>query len=87
MTYVSVDVDLDDVLNGLSSRETQKLVDDLYEDGYYQSKLEAKMDDDNNSAISPNEQLFRAEISKLRLNYLNLSNSEIEILMAISKRF
>jgi hypothetical protein len=34
MSYISVDVDIDDVLWGMSSDEKQQLVDDLYDDGY-----------------------------------------------------
>lgn len=34
MTYISVDIDIDDVLWSLSDNEKQKLVDDLYDDGY-----------------------------------------------------
>jgi hypothetical protein len=84
-----VDVDLDDVLSELSSKETQDLVDDLYDDGYYQSELESELmlGTDEDSTVSINEQLFRKEILKIRDNYLNLTNSEIEIIEAIAKRF
>ena len=40
MTYINIDVDVDDVVEQLSSREKQKLVDALYDDGYYQTELE-----------------------------------------------
>ena len=84
-----VDVDLDDVLSELSSKETQDLVDDLYDDGYYQSELESELmlGTDEDSTVSINEQLFRKEVLKIRDNYLNLTNSEIEIIKAIAKRF
>jgi hypothetical protein len=87
MTYISIDVDVDDVLNGLSSRELQRLADDLYDDGYYQTQLENQLMDDDDSTVSLNEQLFRKEVSKIRGNYLNLTHSEIEIIEAIAKRF
>jgi hypothetical protein len=87
MTYVSVDIDLDDIISGLSDKEKQDLIDDLYEDGYYQMELQNQLDEDDNPTISLNEQMFRAEISKIKGNYLNLSNSELEILSAIAKRF
>jgi hypothetical protein len=87
MTYVSVDVDLDDILNGLSARECQRLADDLYDDGYYQTKLESQIMGDDCSSISLNEQLFRAELSKIRENFINLTESELNIISAISKRF
>jgi hypothetical protein len=87
MTYNSVDVDLDDILNQLSGRELQRLVDDLYDDGYYQQKLENKLNVDDDSSVSINEQFFRRELSKISDNYLNLTNSEIQIIEAIAKRF
>jgi hypothetical protein len=87
MTYISIDVDVDDVLNGLSSRELQRLADDLYDDGYYQTQLENQLMDDDDSTVSLNEQLFRKEVSKIRGNYLNLTNAEIQIIEAIAKRF
>jgi hypothetical protein len=87
MTYISVDVDLDDILNQLSDRELQRLVDDLYDDGYYQQKLENKLNVDDDSSVSINEQFFRRELSKIRDNYLNLTNEEIELIEKIAKRF
>lgn len=89
MTYISVDVDLDDILNELSDRELQRLVDDLYDDGYYQQKLEKKLElgSDTDTTVSLNEQLFRAELSKIHSNYLNLTNEEIELIEKIAKRF
>lgn len=87
MTYVSVDIDIDDVLYGLTDREKQRLVDDLYDEGYYQSKLENQLSGDTDNTVSVNEQLFRTEILKLRSNYLNLTHSELDILENISKRF
>jgi hypothetical protein len=87
MTYISVDVNLDDILNRLSDRELQRLVDDLYDDGYYQAKLEEKLASDDDSTVSLNEQLFRREVSKIHSNYLNLTNEEIQIIEGIAKRF
>jgi hypothetical protein len=87
MTYISVDVNLDDILNRLSDRELQRLADDLYDDGYYQAKLEEKLASDDDSTVSLNEQLFRREVSKIHSNYLNLTNEEIQIIERIAKRF
>lgn len=87
MTYVSIGVDMNDILSELSSREKQNLVDDLYDDGYYQSELEKELNSDDDSTVSLNEQLFRVEISKIRNNYLNLTNEEIQLIEKIGKRF
>jgi len=82
-----VEVELDDVISELSSYESQQLVDDLYDDGYYQTELEREIASDDDSTVSLNEQLFRRELSKIRANYLNLTHSEIEIIEGIAKRF
>jgi hypothetical protein len=86
-TYDDVEVDLDDVISELSTMETQRLVDELYDDGYYQTELERELASDDDSTVSLNEQLFRRELSKIRANYLNLTHSEIEIIEEIAKRF
>jgi hypothetical protein len=87
MTYINIDVDLADVIEQLSSREKQKLVDALYDDGYYQTELEKELDSNVESTVSLNEQLFRIEVSKIHSNYFNLTNEEEELIMKIGKRF
>lgn len=88
MTYINVDIDLDEIIDGLSSYEKQELVDDLYNDGFYQKELEKQIegsyDYDN---VSLNEQLFREQLGRISSNYLNLSAEEQEIIQKISKRF
>jgi hypothetical protein len=87
MTYINIDVDLEDVVEQLSSREKQKLVDALYDDGYYQTELEKELDSNVEFTVSVNEQLFRTELSKISKNYVNLTNEEEELIMKIGKRF
>jgi hypothetical protein len=87
MTYINIDVDLDDMVEQLSSREKQKLVDALYDDGYYQTELEKELDSSGESTVSVNEQLFRTELSKISKNYVNLTNEDEELIMKIGKRF
>lgn len=88
MTYINMDIDLDDIIDGLSSYEKQELVDELYVDGYYQKELEKQIyagsDYDN---VSLNERLFREQLGRITSNYLNLSTEEQEIILKISKRF
>ena len=88
MTYINMDIDLDDIIDGLSSYEKQELVDELYSDGYYQTELEKQIyagsEYDN---VSLNEKLFREQLGKISSNYLSLTNEEQEIILKISKRF
>lgn len=86
MPYISIDIDLDDIISDLSDREIQNLVNNLYEDGYYQQKLENKFDD-GYSELSIIEKEFRDNLAKLKLNYLSLSNEELEIIETLAKRF
>lgn len=87
MAYVNVDISLDDILSGMSSTEKQRLADDLYIDGYYQSELEKEIQDAIGKGIGMNEQIFREQVFKLGINYLNLTNEEQEVILKVAKRF
>jgi hypothetical protein len=87
MAWISINVDLDDILSDLSGREKQKLVDKLYNEGYLQEKLEAQLKADDDSTVSINEQMFRTELYLIRDNYLNLDKEEIQLISNIAKRF
>jgi hypothetical protein len=88
MAYINMDIDLDDILDGLNDKEKQELIDELYNDGFYQTKLEKQIEgnyDYDNASL--NEQLFREQIGKITSNYLNLTTEEEEIIQKIAKRF
>ena len=88
MAYINMDIDLDDILDGLNDKEKQELIDELYNDGFYQTKLEKQIEgnyDYDNASL--NEQLFREQIGKITSNYLNLTTEEEEIIQKIGKRF
>lgn len=79
MSYISIDVDIDDILWGMASRDKQKLVEDLYNDGYIQKgveKKEAEMNDD-----------FSGACEKLIGQSWRLSREEEEYIINLSKRF
>lgn len=88
MAYINMDIDLDEIIDGLSSYEKQELVDELYIDGYYQTELEKQIytssEYDN---VSLNEQLFREQLGRISSNYLSLTAEEQELILKISKRF
>jgi len=88
MTYINMNIDLDEIIDGLSSYEKQELVDELYQDGFYQKELEKQIEgfyDYDNASL--NEQMFREQLGKISSNYLSLTNEEQEIILKISKRF
>ncbi len=88
MAYINMDIELDEIIDGLSSYEKQELVDSLYDDGFYQKELEKEIegyyDSDN---VSLNEQLFREQPGKISSNFLSLTDEEQELILKISKRF
>ena len=79
MSYVSVDVDIDDVLWGMSSRDKQELVDDLYDDGYIPKQVQKQV-------IRYNDDFSNA-CKKLIGQSWRLSREEEEFIINISKRF
>ena len=88
MAYINMDIDLDDILDGLNDKEKQELIDELYNDGFYQRKLEKQIEGNYDyDKASLNEQLFREQIGKITSNYLNLTTEEEEIIQKIAKRF
>ncbi len=74
----SVDVDIDDVLSNLNSRELQELADDLYDDGWIPKQLEKVVEPDDDFSIA---------CKKLMGQSWRLSREEEEFIINISKRF
>jgi hypothetical protein len=79
MTYVSVQIDIDDIISDLSNRERQELVDKLYEDGYTTSYV-------NIPAIQPSLNDFDSNVLKLVGNGWRLSQEDIDIILNISNK-
>jgi hypothetical protein len=73
----SIDIDIDDILWGMSDREKQELVDDLYEDGYI-----AKKDDDAKST----DDAWNEEVHKLFNSKWRLSKEDEETILNITKK-
>lgn len=73
----SIDIDIEDVLYGMSDREKQELVDDLYNDGYVAKKSdEAKGTDDE----------WNDQIGKLFNNRWRLSVEDEQAILAITNK-
>ncbi len=80
MSYISVDVDIDDVLWGMSSYEKQQLVDELYEDGYVPKQMGGVHPDDAPTGD------FDKEVSKLIGNSWRLSKEDEETILRITNK-
>lgn len=77
MTYVSVDVDIDDILYSMSNYEKQQLVDDLYNDGYI-----AKKDNE----VKSTDDAWNDQIHKLFNNKWRLSKEDEETILRITNK-
>ncbi len=79
MSYVSVDVDIDDVLFSMSPKEMQQLVDDLYDDGYIPKALDKTLRSRNSD--------FDNACQNLVGQSWRLTKEEEEFIINLSKRF
>lgn len=73
----SIDVDIDDILWGMTDRDKQELVDDLYEDGYI-----AKKEDDAKST----DDEWNEQVGKLFNNRWRLSVEDEATILAITNK-
>lgn len=81
MTRISIDVDIDDVLYNLSYREKQKLVEELYDDGFVQTQI--SRDDSNNNLL---DVMWTESVTKLLNNRHMLTSEDEEIIKKISNK-
>ena len=80
---ISVDIDIDDILWGMSDREKQKLVEDLYKDGFIPEELESELNQPTHAAEAP----FVEALDKLKGKYNMLTAEEEQIIIKIANRF
>jgi hypothetical protein len=83
MSYISVDVDINDVLWSMGDRDKQKLVDELYDEGFTPEELEKKLDPPTHAA----ESIFNEALDKIKGKWNMLTEEEETIIINISKRF
>ena len=77
--YINVDIELDDILPELTSREKQQLADDLYEDGYCPSQVDPSLDTQKYSE-------FDEQVKKLVGNSWRLTKEDEETILRITNK-
>lgn len=94
MSYITIDVDIDDVINSMGRWERRELLQSLQEDGYIPkectidndgtvnlpSYMQKKIDESNNNE-------FNLSIQKLYNNGWKLTAEEEQYIINIAKRF
>ena len=78
MSWISLDIDIDDVISSMGSYEKQKMVDELYEDGYTLTELTKKVD--------PTDIDWDIQVSKLLGNRWKLSSEDEETILRITNK-
>ncbi len=76
-----IDVDIDEVVGSMNSRELQRLMDDLYDDGWVPTQLQAVTD---SASISDEE--WNEVIEKLRTGKIFLTIEEEELIKQLAKK-
>ena len=85
MSSISIDVDIEDVLWGMSDYEKQELADELYEDGYVPKQIQSIAD--RQEAIKSAGQFdFDGQVQKLIGNSWRLSNEDVETILKITNK-
>lgn len=77
MSYINIDVDVDDILSNMNSWELQELADKLYEDGYIAKKDDAKKSTDDE---------WNEQVNKLFNNKWRLSKEDEETILKITNK-
>jgi hypothetical protein len=77
MSFINIDVDIDDIISNMSSYDKQMMVDELYADGYI-----AKKDDEARST----DDEWNEQVHKLFNNKWRLSNEDEETILKITKK-
>lgn len=82
MAYVSVYVDIYEILEDLSSKETQDLVDKLYDDGYEPSQLTDGLDE----SLNVHDEMWFEVVDKIRRGRLQLNPEQESLIQEIASK-
>lgn len=82
MAYVSVYVDIYEILEDLSSKETQDLVDKLYDDGYEPSQLTDGLDE----SLNAHDEMWFEVVDKIRRGRLQLNPEQESLIQEIASK-
>lgn len=74
----SIDIEIDEILWSMSSREKQELADELYDDGYCPKQVKQVLDEDLNE--------WDEQIIKLKGNKWRLSKEDEETILRITNK-
>ena len=78
MSLISVDLDINDIMYSMTSYDKQKMVDELYDDGYVAKQVQRVIDEDLDE--------WDTAITKLKGNKWRLSKEDEETILRITNK-
>lgn len=82
MSYITVDVDLDEVYSQMRDRDKDRMIEWLKEDGYLTQR-----DTEYEENTHPMHKIFNESLDKIRNSYHLLSSEERELIESIAKKY
>jgi len=77
MSFISIDIDIDDIISNMGSYDKQMMVDELYDDGYVAKKNTSERNSDDE---------WNEQVNKLFNNKWRLSKEDEETILKITKK-
>jgi hypothetical protein len=84
MSYIRIDIDLEDVYNEMGHRDKKLMVEWLKEDAYIDDKPEGY---DIPPTTSPLENEFHDMLINLSSKFYQMSNEEVEMITKLYKKY
>ena len=84
MSLVNIDVDIDDILYGMTEYEIQEMIDSLYEDGYIPTQLSVDVPEEQKNIIDLE---WDTLVNKLAKSRLQMSNEDEQTIRNILSKY
>lgn len=78
MSYINIDIDIDDIISSMGSYDKQQMVDDLYDDGYVAKQVKQVIDEELDD--------WDEAILKFKGNKWRLSKEDEETILRITNK-
>lgn len=84
MSYVSVDIDIDDFLSSCGSYDIKKIIEALIDDGHLPENVITKQ---SRQLTTPGEELHMEYCQKIAGKYFQMSNEDTALIEELAKKY
>ena len=84
MSYVSVDIDIDDFLSSCGSYDIKKIIEALIDDGHLPETVITKV---SKHQMTPGEELHKEYCQKIADKYFQMSNEDTALIEELAKKY